>query len=65
MEEATTIVIVKKDVLHGLVRVLNSVVDIIHHVDVIQRAKTCSIISIISFVINESILPIVVLPDGL
>ena len=65
MEEATTIVSVKKDVLHGLVRILNSVVDVIHHVDVIKRAKTCSIISIISFVINESILPIVVLPDGL
>ena len=57
-------VFVKQDVQDGPVPVLNSVVDVIHRVNVAQLVKMCLIILIISLVIKRSMSPVFALANG-
>ena len=65
MKKRRANITLRKDVPNDLVLVLNSAVDAIYHVAVIRRVKICLAISIISLLINETILLILVLPNGL
>ncbi len=58
-------VIVQKDVHNFPVLVLNSVADVIHHVDVVHHVKICLIIWIISLAKIKNILLILVFHNGL
>jgi hypothetical protein len=55
---------VLKNVQSGRVRVLNLVVNAIHHVDVVHLVKICLIILNTSLVIMKNVLPILVFQIG-